>query len=137
MKMSVDQIYEATNALVAIANKPRKICAMAKYKLARMHDVLEPFHEALEKERIALIQQHGCEQFADPETKLVPTGWTVPPGTENWKLYDAKWTEVRQRTFEVTITPISLTMLGNDVAGLEMSEFKQLSNLVVDDTPTE
>lgn len=137
MKMTVEQLYEATNALVAIANKPRKICAMAKYKLARMHDALEPFFEAYEKERIALIQQYGQETFADPETKKISTGWTVPMGTENWTKYSAIWDETRKKEIEINVKPITLTMLGDDVAGIEMAEFKQLGDLVLDDTPEE
>jgi hypothetical protein len=136
MKMTVLQLYDAVNALVSISNQPRMIPTMAKYKLARMHDALEPTYNIYEKQRIELVRQHGSEQFADPE-KTKSLGFGVQPGTPGFDAYVKEWTAVCQQEVDINVKPITLQMLGDDPKGVELSEFKQLGDLVVDTTASE
>lgn len=132
MRMTVNQLYDIVNALVAISNQPRMIPAMAKFKLAKMHDALEPFHEDYERKRIALVQTHGQETFADPETKQKSMGWSVIPGTPGFEKYIEEWGMLTKEEIEVNVKPITLQMLGNDPKGIELIEFKQMGALIVD-----
>lgn len=132
MKLTVAQIYDAVNALIAICNTPRVIPAMAKYKLARMHDALEPTWDAYEKKRQALVMKYGEEKFQDPETKLKSFGWGVDPKSENGKAYAAEWGAMLEESHEINVTPITMTMLGDDPKGIEFVEFKQLAGLIVE-----
>jgi hypothetical protein len=136
MQLTVAQLYEAVNALVTIGNTPRMIPGMAKYKLARMHDALEPTHDAYEAKRIALVQKHGSEQFSDPE-KTKSLGWGLAPNTPGFEAYVTEWKAVTKEVVEINVTPITLTMLGNDPKGLEVVEYKQLGGLVVDNLSEE
>ena len=136
MQMTVAQLYDAMNALTTISNTPRMIPTIAKYALARMHDALEPTYEAYETKRIALVQTHGSEQFADPEkTKLL--GWGIAPNTPGFEAYVKEWKVVTQEVLEINVKPITLHMLGNDPKGIEVAEFKQLGDLVVNNIPEE
>lgn len=134
MKMTIAQLYEAMNALTTISKTPRMIPTIAKFKLARMHDALEPTYEAYETKRIALVQTHGSEQFADPE-KTKSLGWGLAPNTPGFEAYVKEWTAVTQEVVEITVNPITLQMLGNDPKGIEVAEFKQLGDLVVNNSP--
>lgn len=131
MKMTVEQLCDAVNALVVISNTPRMIPAIAKYKLARMHDALDPVFQTYEAKRIELVRTHGSEQFADPE-KTRSLGWGVHPGTPEFDAYVAAWKAIAKEEVEINVKPIALHMLGNDPKGIEMVEFKQLGNLVID-----
>jgi hypothetical protein len=136
MKFTVAQLYDAVNALINIANRPRVIPSMASYKLARMHDTLEPHFARYEQQRIALVQKHGSEQFADPE-KTKSLGWGVQPGTDAFKAYADEWGAITKQELEIEVKPITTTMLGNDPKGLEMTDYKQLGGLVIDNIPEE
>lgn len=134
MILKVSEIYDATFALIDISNRPRVIPSMAKFKLARMHDILEPiFRKIEETERVLLVHKFGSEKFADPE-KTQSRGFNVDPIDEGYNSYIDAWGEISKREMEVKITPITTTMVGNDPKGLEVLDFKMLSRLVVDNT---
>ncbi len=132
MKLIVDQIYDATVALSNIANRNSlAIPQMAKFKLAKMHDTLEPIFMEIEKERVALVQKFGSEKFADPEKK-VTIAWNVDKTDAGFQDYIDGWSAISKREMEVNVKPITLQALGNDPKGLEFTDFKMLSCLVVD-----
>lgn len=136
MKLTGAQVYDATMALTDIANTNRVVPSMANFKLARMHDALEPAFKQIEAERIAAVQAHGSEKFADPE-KTQSMGWGVAKSDAGYQAYIDAWADIQAKEFDVKITPITTTMLGNDPKGLTLMEFKMLGQLAVDNTEEE
>lgn len=132
MHLTTGRIHDAVTALNAIIQSPtsRKIPAMGKYRLARMHNILEREYVLIEAERSKLVMELGEEVFSDV-TKTTSLGWQVqqsniPKFTE----YVKRWNELRSQEIEVNVHPISLYALGNDPAGVEMDEFKALGELI-------
>lgn len=134
MKLSAGRIHDAVQALNGIMQSPnsRKVPQIAKYRLARMHAILEKEATLIEAERSKLVMELGEEVFLDPE-KTKSGGWrvdqaNVPKFTE----YVKRWTEIRAQELEVTIEPITLTTLGDSAEGLEVDEFKALGELIAE-----
>ncbi len=132
MKLTAGQICDAVDALKAIRERARYIPQMAKFKLSRMLDTLEPFYVPLDAEQGKLVATLGHEVFKD-EAKTISQGWTVEPGTPEFDEYVRQWNEIREsRVFDVNVLPITLQALGPDARGIEMDEFQKLGQLVID-----
>jgi hypothetical protein len=135
MKLTAGEIYDAIMGLVAIIRRPRMIPQMAKFKIARMHDTLEPHYKEIEDARVALVQKYGHEVFEDEE-KTKSKGWQIDENSNEMKQYIAEWDAIRAQEREVNITPITLQSLGDSENGVEAGEFKYLRRLVVDVSET-
>jgi hypothetical protein len=135
MKLTAGQVYDMTIGLVKIMEGHRAIPQIAKFRLARMHDALEPEAKRIEAARMALVQTHGSEQFED-EAHTISQGWGIQPNSPASMAYHAAWEALRAEVLDVTVQPITLVALGDDPNGLETSEFKMLGPLIVDNTPS-
>lgn len=131
MRMNAGQIHDAASAIGDISERPRVIPQIAKFKLARMHQALRKDFVAIELERAALVQTHGEMKYKD-EAKTQSIGWGLFENDEGFKGYIKDWNVIRERMYDVNITPITLQMLGNDPKGLEVDEFARLGPLVID-----
>ncbi len=129
------QWYDAMMSLIHICNGNQlTVPQLAKFKLARMHDKLEPIFMALEKQRVALVMQYGSEKFADPDTKQKSLGWNIDKSDVGHQAFVDGWEAILNQEQEVKITPITTVMLGDDAKGLEVMDYKMLGPLVVDPT---
>ena len=127
MQLTVGEIYDAVQALIRIEQSKRMIPQIAKFRLARMHDRLEPLYKAIETRHAALHQELGSEQFNEQKESL---GWGIREGTDAHVAYLERWQVVRAEPVEVKISPITLESLGDDPKGLEVLDFKMLGKLV-------
>ena len=132
MILTYGQIHDARRGLTIILGaQKRNIPTIPKFKLARMHDVLDPLFNPLEEFRIGLIHKYGEEQFAD-EAKTVSVGWQLGQNTDKYKEFEKEWEEFRAQTQEVSVTPIPLASFGDVSDGLDVAEFKLLGPLVTE-----
>jgi hypothetical protein len=131
MNLTYGEIHCARRGANMVLGGKRNLPMIAKFKLARIHDALDKVFGPLEEYRIGLVQKYGEERFADEEKK-VSLGWQIAEGSENYKLFEKDWDEFCKQTMDVTVTPITLTMLGESNDGLETLEFKLLGPLVVE-----
>jgi hypothetical protein len=133
MTLTKGQVHDAVRMLKQIADRPRQIPQIAKFKLARMHDRLEPAFEGIEIDRQKLVQQHGNMVYQDAPANTVPLGWSLTEQSPGFAQFVKDWQVLRaQPAGEFKITPITLQMLGTEPNGLEVDEFGLLGALVVD-----
>jgi len=133
MRLTYGQIHQAFRGANMIVGRKAEIPSMAKFKIARIHDALEPLFKKIEAYRLELVHKHGKEQFADPEQKI-STGWGIEQGSPEFAQFEKDWEEFCTQTEEVSVTPASVAMLGNSEKGLEALEFKLLGPLVTEPT---
>lgn len=131
MKVTVGQLYDAFGALNQVMQRPRLIPQTGKYRLARLHDALEPEYKRVYAEHLKLVQTYGHEVFED-EAKTQSKGWQVPMGTPAHETYTAEWEKFRAQEIEVNAQPITLFSLGDDPRGLEAGEFKMLGSFITE-----
>lgn len=131
MKVTAGQLYDAFNALGQVMQRPRMLPQTGKYRIARLHDGLEPEYKRIYAEHLKLVQTHGHEVFEDEEKKL-SKGWQVPQGTPGHELYTKEWEAFRAQELEVAVQPITLFSLGDDPRGVEAGEFKMLGPFVTE-----
>lgn len=131
MQVTVGDIHDAMFALTQIIKKPRVIPQTGKFRIAKLHAALLPFHEENEKRRGELIQKYGTEQFQD-EAKTVSVGWGVSENTPGFDAYQKEWAEIRKepRTLPASVSPLKLSALGDDPKGIEAGEFVMLGCFV-------
>lgn len=131
MNVTVGQVYDAVTALNAIMQQPRMIPQTGKYRLARLHDALEPEYKRIYAEHLRLVQEHGHEVFEDTESR-VSRGWQVPQGTPAHETYMNQWGAFRDQQIVVNASPVTLFSLGDDPRGVDTSEFKLLGPFVTE-----
>ena len=131
MNLTYGEIHCARRGANMVLGGKRNIPQIAKFKLARIHDALDKVFGPLEEYRIGLVQKYGHERFADEEKK-VSLGWQIEENSEQYKQFEKDWEEFCKQTMDVTVTPVTLTMLGEASDGLEAVEFKLLGPLVVE-----
>lgn len=131
MQTTKGQVHDAMVALANIIRQPRMIPQIAKFKIAKMHSILEPQCTVIEAARAALIQQYGQEVFAD-DLKTISNGWQVEPGTPAWDAYLSGWDAIRAESLTVAVSPLMVQMLGNDPKGVEAAECKLLGDFLID-----
>jgi len=133
LETTKEQIHDAVRALNEILNsqRQRSIPQTGKYRLAKLHRVLEPLSLEIEKTRNALVLQFGEETFADVQ-KTMSTGWNVKEGGPNMAPYLEAWNAVRAEAVEVPVTPIPLGALGDATNGLEVIEFRLLADFITE-----
>lgn len=131
MKLTYGDIHQAFRGANMLVGRKPDICTLAKFKIARIHDALEPLFKKTEQYRLELVQKHGQEQFADEEKKI-SAGWAIEQGSPAQAAFEQEWETFCTQTDEVSVTPISLGLLGNSEKGVEALEFKLLGPLVVE-----
>jgi hypothetical protein len=136
MRITAGQLYDAVHGLNSIldAQRPRMIPQVGKFRLAKLHTILERHYVLIEAQRAAIVQKLGHEVFTD-EAKTKSGGWSVEPGTPPFDQYIKEWNAVREQELEVDVKPITLTMLGNDPRGIEAGECKMLEPFIDDNVP--
>jgi hypothetical protein len=132
MNLTYGEIHCARRGANMVLGGKRNIPQIAKFKLARIHDVLDKVFGPLEEYRIGLVQKHGQEKFAD-EAKTVSLGWQIEENSDAYKAFEKDWEEFCKQTMDVTVTPITLAMLGDASDGIEALEFKLLGPLVIEE----
>lgn len=135
MNLTYGEIHCARRGANMLLGGKRNIPQIAKFKLARIHDALDKVFGPLEEYRMGLVQKYGTEQFADEEKKI-SMGWQIGENTDAYKAFEKDWEAFCAQIMDVTVTPITLTMLGDATDGIEALEFKLLGPLVVDDSVT-
>jgi hypothetical protein len=132
MNLTYGEIHCARRGANMVLGGKRNIPQIAKFKLARIHDALDKVFVPLEEYRIGLVQKYGQEKFAD-EAKTVSLGWQIEENSDAYKAFEKDWEEFCTQTMDVTVTPITITMLGDASDGLEALEFKLLGPLVIEE----
>lgn len=126
MKLTAGEIVDAMDGLKQIATRSGVILPpMAKFKLSKMLNILEPFYIPLAAQRFTL-----CKELGEPHPN---GGWGVNPSSDKYPEYLESWRTMRDVVHEVKITPLTTTMLGDSPQGLEVGEYNMLGPLVIDD----
>lgn len=129
MNVTIGQLYDGFNALSQILQRPRILPQTGKYRLARLHDALEPEYKRVYAEHLRLVQQYGHEVFED-EGNTLSKGWQVPAGTPAHETYEKEWDAFRAQTITLNTEPLTLFSLGDDPRGIEAGEFKMLGPFI-------
>lgn len=146
LNVKVRTIFEALPVITAIIKERRPMGQAGKFRLARMHAVLLPEFEAINKQRDELIKSYGqrvmvskgpTEEGQEPE--MVPTdNYSVP--MDKIDDFNTKWTEMMAEAVEVNINPIPISMLSPPNAengSIEAAEIASLDELLTDLTDAE
>lgn len=122
MKLTLQQVMDATLALAQIIRDHRPLPLRGAYAVARMHGKLYPEYLPIEERRLALKAKHGLE------------GDGPHPG-EPLAAFDAEWKEFTADTVDVDVQPLSLDLLDTgkpDDVSITAREMNMLGPLVTD-----
>lgn len=126
MELTLGRIHEAAIALARIMSSPRHLPHTAKFKLAKLHEIVFPIAERVEKRRYELVHELGEEKKNE---QGVSQGWALKD--EHKDEYDRRWKEICDETMTVEVRPIKLSVLGDAAEnGLEVGEFRMLGPLI-------
>ena len=144
MKLTLQRVFEATQALAAIINENRPLPSKGKYRVARMHAKLFPEFTTLNDRRTAMIMAYGHKQkitLPGPKTLDDPFGQkgieaeqdAVPD--DKLPEFLAAWAELAREEIEVNIEPIPIDQLCIDghEGVVTFAEFAALGELVTGD----
>lgn len=96
MQLTVQQVYDAVQALTAIINRNAPLSAKGQYRVGRMHKKLLPEYEPINERRNALIAPYDYKtesgNMAVPDDKLSE--------------FVAAWNELAKEVIEVDVEPI-------------------------------
>jgi len=132
METTAGAIHDAYRGVKEILEgvKERTIPQLGKYRLAKLHRILEKQYAAIEDKRSALIQTLGEERFFD-EAKTQSRGWGVDEQGPNMVKYVEAWNAVRNEPVTIDVATIPLASLGEDaVNGLKLVEFRLLDQFI-------
>lgn len=129
MKLTVQQVFDATPVLAKIIAENRPLPQKGAYHMARMHRKLLPEYEAIAARRDSLIMafdhvEEGAALNSVPADKAAE--------------FFAQWKEIAEEEIEVDVQAIPLQQLdlGDSVAGaIQASELLMLGDLVCDSPP--
>lgn len=96
MRLTIQQVYDATQALTAIINRNAPMNQKGKYRVARLHTKLLPEYSPINERRNALIAPYDYKN--DDGVMAVP----VDKMTE----FVAAWGDLAKEEIEVAIEPI-------------------------------
>jgi hypothetical protein len=135
MKLTVQQIYDATETLAAIIRERRPMPQRGKFLLARMHAKLLPEYNIANEHRVDLIKSYGFHPKEKLENgiEIDSEGFAVPEG----KLAEFResWGKIASESIEVDIEPIALTALDLGAmanGSIEANEMIVLGELIKD-----
>lgn len=123
MKMTLQQVFDATPVLTTIINEKRPLPLKGSYRVMRMHAKLKPEYEPIAAKYDALLAEHAAAKEGEPGK------YTVTPE------FVAAWSEFTKDEIEVDVEPMPLACLdlGDAVAGsVSASELIVLGNLVTE-----
>lgn len=126
------KIHDAYRAIKDVLEgvKERTIPQMGKYRLAKLHRVLEKKYTEVENLRAALIQELGEERFFD-EAKTQSRGWGIDEQGPGMGVYLTRWNEIRDLPVALEgVNPIPLTALGDNPEGLKLIELRLLDEFI-------
>lgn len=128
MKLTIQQVYGAMQALDAIIRDKRPMPQLGKYRLARLHAKLAPEFTWANAQRDELIRKHG-ETMQDGQ-------FGVPP--ERMAAFLDEWDPIATALVDVDVEPVCLGDLAlgppDDPANgaVEASELVLLGDLVAE-----
>ena len=132
METTAGGIHDAYRGVKEILEgvKERTIPQLGKYRLAKLHRILEKQYAAIEDRRSALIQTLGEERFFDEE-KTQSRGWGIDETGPNMVKYIEAWNAIRNEPVTLDVATIPLGALGDDaVNGLKLVEFRLLDEFI-------
>lgn len=139
MKLTAQQVFDATLTLAQIIREKRPMPQKAKWLLARMHTKLLAEFNPIAAQRDELIRSYN---YHPPSLKVVgmtdapvtvpdETNFTVPP--DKVTEFNAAWAEIGKTEIEVDVQPIALDVLclASDAnGGIEAIELQSLGGLI-------
>jgi hypothetical protein len=132
METTAGAIHDAYRGVKEILEgvKERTIPQLGKYRLAKLHRILEKQYTAIEDKRAALIQTLGEERFFDAE-KTQSRGWGIDEQGPNMVKYVEEWSKVREEVVTIDTNPIPLAALGDNADnGLKLVELRLLDQFI-------
>lgn len=127
------KIHDAYRAIKDVLEgvKERTIPQLGKYRLAKLHRVLEKKYTEVETLRATLIQELGEERFFD-EAKTQSRGWGINEEGPSMGVYLTRWNEIRDVPVTLDgVNPIPLTALGDNADnGLKLVEMRLLDEFI-------
>ncbi len=149
MRLTVQQVFDATQVLANIINENRPLPTKGKYRVARMHAKLFPEFTTANDQRTAKILSYDYKRVVKtprdrfdfdappaPKTKQDPLGYgfveteEVAVPDDKMPEFVAWWQEIAGEEIEVDVTPIPVDQLGD--VGLTYVEFQTLGDLVAE-----
>lgn len=141
MKLTVQQVMDATLLVSLIIREQRPMPQKGKYRLARMHAKLYPEFKLINERRDAMIKAYDYHQkveVEDPDNagqKKVVDGpeWQVPPDKNDE--FNAAWAEIAKEEIEVAVEPIPLAYLvisDSQNGAIEANELITLGDLIAE-----
>lgn len=137
MKLTVQQVYDATLVVSQIIREQRSMPQKGKLRLARLHMKLLPEFKTIDEQRDALIKVHGNRRTKS--TTDADTGVTTVEDTDEWEVpaehmaeFNAAWKPVAEAEIEVDVQPIPLSELDGGTANgvIEAAELITLGDLI-------
>ena len=143
MKLTLQRVFEATQALAAIINENRPLPSKGKYRVARMHAKLFPEFTTLNDRRTAMIMAYGHKQavlhgkvVTEPDD-LTHAGIVMQDAVPDDKMPEflAAWADLAKEEIEVNVEPIPIYQLCIDgqEGVVTFAEFAALGELVTGD----
>ncbi len=130
MKLTAQQVFDATLTLAAIIRENRPCPQKGAYRLARLHAKLMPEFTLISTRRDEMITAYG---YVAPEGHASAGMQAVPP--DKAEEFNAAWAEFSKDEIDVDVQPIPLAYLdnGDDRPGsVSASELIVLGELVAE-----
>lgn len=123
MKLTVQQVFDATPVIAAIIYEARPLPLKGSYRLTRLHAKLAPELKTISDKRDELLKQHATPIEGQPDR------YTVTPE------FAGAWTEFAKEEIDVAVEPVPLAQLdlGGPVGSISALELVALGPLVQDD----
>lgn len=126
MKLKVQAMIDATEAVAKIINSDRPMPLKGKYRMARLHAKLFPEYTTAIQRRDAMITAYGFHPMVPPPAsqenplrmgEVESEAFAVPP--DKTAEFTAAWAEIGSEEIEVDVEPIPLAQLdlGDAVVG--------------------
>ncbi|MGC8534916.1 MAG: hypothetical protein ACP5QR_05210 [Rhizomicrobium sp.] len=133
MKLTVQQVFDATIVVDHIIRSQRKLPQKGKYRLARLHAKLAPEFKLLNERRDEMIKAYDYHPPVADGQPAAADAYAVP--ADKMAEFAAAWADIAKEVIEVDVEPVPLAQLdlGDDVDGaIEVHELVALGDLVVE-----
>lgn len=125
MKLTVQQVFDATPVIAGIINSGRALPLKGSYRLIRLHAKLAPELKTISDKRDELLKEHATPIEGKPDQ------FTVTPA------FAAAWTDFAKDEIEITdLNPVPLAQLDfgdRTIGAITALELIALGPLVTDD----
>lgn len=137
MKLTVQQMIDATLTVSQIIREARPMPLRGKYLLGRLHTKLVPEFNAANAQRDALIRAYDVRQTqkvtlaTGDEVEVETEEYMVPP--DKMTEFLASWAEIASEQIEIDVQPVPVSAL--DLGGngsIEAHELIVLGDLITD-----